>query len=367
MRDEGVVESKREKSNLSRSAGGDEFGRAVSRIAVAQICESVGFESFNESALDALADIAVRYLRDLGRSASFNTNLAGRTESNVFDIIRGLEDLGDSTGFLGASGDSVCLAKSGTVRGIIEYVESAEEVPFVQPVPNFPIVRKPSGIPSFVQMGETPAFKHVPVWLPAFPDPHTYIHTPMWNERKTDPRADKIELARQRRKAESSLLNLQQRIMCNGSAVASTSANLDNGFVAGESKNPYLAAPLNAGEKDVSKIVMPSKLLEEGRENKHASSLLETFAPAIEAIKDGFSEFGNGAATSVPEKRLAVCLNFKSARKTFLGESPDLSLLNKGGQASSWFGRDEDRDDKKRRAELIIRQSMDNPQDLTQL
>lgn len=367
MRDEGVVESKKENSHLSRRAGGDEFGRAVSRIAVAQICESVGFESFNESALDALADIAVRYLRDLGRAASFNSNLAGRTECNVFDIIRGLEDLSASTGFSGASGESVCLAESGTIRGVIEYVESAEEVPFVQPVPNFPIVRKPSGIPSFVQMGETPTFKHVPAWLPAFPDPHTYIHTPMWNERKTDPRADKIELARQRRKAESSLLNLQQRIMCNGLAVASTSAKLDNGFVEGESKNPFLAAPLKAGEKDVSTIVMPSKLLEEGHGNKHAS-LLETFAPAIEAIKDGVSEFGDGAGTSVPEKRLAVRLNFKSARKTFLGESPDLSLLNKGGQASSsWFGRDEDRDDKKRRAELIIRQSMDNPQELTQL
>ncbi|WOH06098.1 hypothetical protein DCAR_0625521 [Daucus carota subsp. sativus] len=366
MRDEGVVEIKREKSNLSRRAGGDEFGRAVSRIAVAQICESVGFESFNESALDALADIAVRYLRDLGRSASFNTNLAGRTETNVFDIIRGLEDLSASTGFLGASGDSVCLAESGTVRGIIEYVETAEEVPFVQPVPNFPIVKKPSRIPSFVQMGETPAFKHVPAWLPAFPDPHTYIHTPMWNERKTDPRADKIELARQRRKAESSLLNLQQRIMCNGSAVASTSTKLDNGFVAGESKNPYLAAPFKAGEKDVSTIVMPSKLSEEGRENKHVS-LLETFAPAIEAIKEGISEFGDGAGTSIPDKRLAVRLNFKTARKAFLCESPDLSLLKKGGQASFWFGRDEDRDDKKRRAELIIRQSMENPMDLTQL
>lgn len=366
MRDEGVVKSKREKINLNRRAGGDEFGRAISKIAVAQICESVGFESFNESALDALADIAVRYLRDLGRSASFHTNLAGRTESNVFDIIRGLEDLGASTGFSGASEESVCVAESGTVRGIIEYVESAEEVPFVQPVPNFPIVRKPSGIPSFVQMGETPAFKHVPVWLPAFPDPHTYIHTSMWNERKTDPRADKIELARQRRKAESSLLSLQQRLMCNGLAVASTSANLDNGFQAGESKNPYLAAPLQAGEKGVSTIVMPTKLVEEGHKDKHAS-LLETFAPAIEAIKDGFSEFGDGTETSTLDKRLAVRLNFKSARKTFLGESPDLSLLNKDGQASSWFGRDEDRDDKKRRAELIIRQSMDNPQELTQL
>lgn len=366
MSDGGKVESKREKYNVTKRSGGEEFGRAVSKIAVAQICENVGFESFNESALDALADIAVRYLRDLGKSASFHANLAGRTESNVFDIIQGMEDLGASTGYVGASEDNGCSTDSGTVRGIVEYVESAEEIPFAQPVPKFPVIKKPSATPSFVQMGETPVFKHVPAWLPAFPDPHTYIHSPMWNERVTDPRADKIELARQRRKAESSLLNLQQRLMCNGSALASSATNLDNGFQVTESKCPFLAAPLQAGEKDVSPIVLPAKLLDEGTVDKHAS-LLETFAPAIEAVKDGFSEFGDGEEAIISDKRLAVRLNFKTGRKTFLGEPLDLSIRNKGRQTSSWFGRDDERDDKKRRAELILRHSTENPQELTQL
>ncbi|PWA94952.1 Bromodomain transcription factor [Artemisia annua] len=59
----------------------------------------------------------------------------------------------------------------------------------------------------------------------AFPDPHTYVHTPVWNERTSDPRADKVELARQKRKAESSLLSLQKRLLNSGSGVgvASTS------------------------------------------------------------------------------------------------------------------------------------------------
>ena len=46
----------------------------------------------------------------------------------------------------------------------------------------------------------------------------------------------------------------------------------------------------------------------------------------------------------------------------------DLSLQKKGVEGpSNWFGRDEERDDKKRRAEYILRQSMENPQELTQL
>lgn len=153
---------------------------------MAQIYESIGFESFNESTLDALADIAVQYLRDLGKSASFHANLTARTEACVFDIIQGPGDFG-------ASEDSDCLTDSGTVSGIIEYVELAEEILFAQPLPNLPVIRKQIATPSFALMRETPVFEHVPCWLPAFPDPHTYIHSPMWNERATDPCLDKID------------------------------------------------------------------------------------------------------------------------------------------------------------------------------
>lgn len=365
MSDGGKVESKREKERGSE----DEYGRAVAKISVAQVCERVGFESFNESALQALSDIAVRYLSDLGKTASFYANLAGRSECNVFDVIQGLEDLGSSTGFSGGSEISECLIGSGMVKGIIEYVETAEEIPFAQPVVHFPMLRERKMTPSFDQMGETPVFKHVPAWLPAFPDPHTYVHSPMWNERVTDPRADKIELVRQRRKAESSLLSLQQRLVCNGSTVASTSANPTDGgnkIEFAESSNPFLAMPLQAGEKDVSPVVVPKKLLDEAIVENHVS-LLDTFTPAIEAMKGGVCDSGDGSGKISQDKRPAVHLKFKTGRKD-IGESLDLRLKNKGsGKTAAWFGRDEEKDDKKRRAELILRHSMENPQELTQL
>lgn len=374
MSDGGKAESPREiedvigNSPAVTRAGPNEFGRAIYRIAVAQICQSVGFESFNESALESLTDIAVRYLCDLAKTSSSNANMAGRTECNVFDIIQGMEDLALLRGFPGASEACHCSVDSGVAREMMDYVESAEEIPFAHPVPHFPVVRARKPIPSFSRMGETSGVKHIPDWLPAFPDPHTYIHSPVWNERVTDPRVDKIELARQRRKAERSLLSLQQRLVSNGAATASTSVEPHDTRVEFDgSVNPFLAKPLQVGEKDVSSVVLPAKLTNEAQRENPPVSLLETFAPAIEAMKDGPSESGSHAENILPEKRPAVCLEFKTGKRV-LGDSLDLRLRNRAsGKTSSWFGQNDEKDDKKRRAEFILRQSIENQQELTQL
>lgn len=352
----------------------DEFGRAIAKVAVAQICEHVGFQGCNDSALESLADIAIRYVRDLGKTTKFYANVANRTECNVFDIIQVLEDLGSSTGFPGGSEACSSLAGSGAMKEIMEYVEVIEEIPFAQSVPpTFPIVRNRKLTPSFVQMGEIPEFKHVPEWLPAFPDPHTYIHSPVWNERTSDPRSDKVELARQRRKAESSLLSLQKRLLSSGSAVTSTS-EVANGskksrflVVAAESEKPLLASTaLEGGEGDLSSVDLPSKHVNEPDMENHVS-VLETFAPVIEAMNGRVSESGENGEREFADKRPAVRLNFNNGRK-MIGDSLDLRLWNRGtGRISSWFGRDDVMDDKKRRAEYILRQSMENPLDLPQL
>ncbi|XP_059646844.1 transcription initiation factor TFIID subunit 8-like [Cornus florida] len=346
MSDGCKVGSKRENENgigASERATAVQFGRAVAKIAVAQICESVGFESFHESALEALSDIALQYLRDLGKTANFYANLAGRTDCSVFDVLQGLEDINSLKPSLVASEASHCLAGSGTVREIVEYMESAEEIPIAQPVPHFPVIRDRRMTPSFMQMGEMPAFKHIPAWLPAFPDPHAYVHTPMWNERMTDPRADKVELARQQRKAERSLLSLQQRLVWNGLAVPSTLADVGNDGKAlqvAETKIPFLT--------------------------ENHFSVVEAFAPAIEAVK-GFHDAGDSDKRVLPDKIPSVHLKFKTGKK-IIGASLDLSLQYKGsGRTACWIGRDDERDDKKRRAEFILRQSMENPQELTQL
>ena len=210
----------------------------------------------------------------------------------------------------------------------------------------------------------------------------------MWNERKTDPREDKIEQARQRRKAERSLLSLQQRLLCNGEASSSGGASAAVALAGGndgkgmlllqgnetDQSNPFLEPPIQPGqgEKDVSvsQVVLPSRFSDELAKgnNNDGSSLLDAFAPAIEAVKGGaWMDGEDERGQLLPETRPAVNFKLRSGKK-FLGQSWDVRLQKKGsGRPAYWLGREEERDDKKRRAEFILRQSMENPQELTQL
>ncbi|KAK7392466.1 hypothetical protein VNO78_20905 [Psophocarpus tetragonolobus] len=342
-----------------RASPGD-FGRSASRLAVAQLCHASGFHAATPSALDAFADVAIRYLLDLGRTAESHANHAGRSQCTIFDAIRGFEDLDAPRAFSGAGG----------VREIINFVQSADEIPFVQPIPRFPVIQERRRIPSFDQMGETPPSKHIPAWLPALPDPHTYIHTPVWDERVSDPREDKIEQARQRRKAERSLLSLQKRLLLrNGSveAKATTSASpdsapLDPQGVANDDKEV---------DKDAEKAVKVSVLDEGGSDGKRVS-VLEAFGPAIEMLGcAGLCEEDDGLGerdrSELPAVRPTVHFKFRTGKK-FIGESLDMRIRKKdASRMAALAGREDERDDKKRRAEYILKQSMENPQELTLL
>lgn len=355
------VDSGSNSSKQRKQTGGDDFGRAVSRIAAAQICEITGFQSSHRSALDALADIAIRYICSLGKSAHFYTNLSGRTDSNVFDLIQGLEDLaGSSQGFTGASDVNRCLVSSGAVRDISQFVSTSEEVPFPRSIPRFPVVHSSKRTPSFAQRGETPPLKNVPDWLPAFPDPHTYVHTAVWNERTTDRRADKLEQARQRRRAERSLLSLQQRITLAGAdeSVLADNVNDVKGKHATE-PNPFLVPPVPYGAKQVTSVDIPKY-----DSSRKRLSVLETFAPAIEAAKTGSLNFGVNERRPLPSKRAPVHFRIGVDKKSIAVPLDSGSL---GNRSDSWFLKDDQKDDKKRRAEMILKEAMENPQELIQL
>ncbi|KAG6528925.1 transcription initiation factor TFIID subunit 8-like [Zingiber officinale] len=382
---DGGKESERDHESRSKKdqppAGCDEFGRAVAKVAVAQICESVGLEGCNLSAIDAFSEVVVRYIYDLGKSARSYANLAGRADCNVFDVIQSLEDLSAPLGFSGASDIHHCLVGSSVAREITQYVNTVDEVPFAKPIPKFPISRLPKSSPSFAQAGLEPAGKHIPDWLPRFPDPHTYVHTPVWNKRATDAKADKIEQARQRRKAERSLLGLQQRLASNAAAGFQPINDDDTGKgkqVVASTSNPFLAPPLTFTEKEVSEVVIPcemdegKKLLDEGKklsdEGKKLSdedkklTAVETFAPIIEAVKSGSLDLDlsekKPLLTSRPTVHFKIGVDKKSIASSLIAMNP---------RKDAWPFRDEEKDDKKKRAEMILREAMEKPHDLAQL
>lgn len=357
----------------------DEFGRATAKIAVAQLCDAVGFHCVKDSALESFTGLAIKYLVDLGRTAEFHANLAGRSQCSVFDLILALEDLEAPQGF---------SSNGGGMREIMNYVESAPEIPFSHPIPQFPVIREMRIIPSFTQIGETPPAKHIPHWLPALPDPHTYIHTPMWDERVSDPRDDKIEQARQRRKAERSLLSLQKRLLLcnrnnrNGSVETSTTTTTTITPATTTTTTSAVPAPVvitttgvgsdpEGVDKDVSPIDLPSRL--SGVRGGNRVSVLEAFAPAIEMLGSGGGlcddDDGFEGRTVLPAAvRPTVHFKFRIGKK-LIGESFDDRHQKKDASraAAALAAREDERDDKKRRAEYILRQSMENPQELTLL
>ncbi|XWS55854.1 hypothetical protein CRYUN_Cryun09bG0035600 [Craigia yunnanensis] len=105
------------------------------------------------------------------------------------------------------------------------------------------------------------------------------------------------------------------------------------------------------------------KIQEVGMSKGIHVSVLQAFAPAIEAMKGGSSDELDGEKTLLPEKRPAVHFKFRTGKK-ILGELLDLSLQKKGERSTTFLLRDEERNDKKRRSEFFLRQSTEYPMEL---
>ncbi|KAI4352447.1 hypothetical protein L6164_006697 [Bauhinia variegata] len=283
-----------EQPNTRRKLGGEDFAQAIAKVAVAQVCESKGFQSVQQSALETLSDVVVRYIWSIGKSAHCHANFAGRAECNVFDIIQGLEDLASTQGFSGASDIDHCLGSSSIVQDISEFVNESEQIPFAYSIPQFPVVKDRVLTMSFSQMGKEPPEEHIPAWLPAFPDPQTFAQSPTWDGRGMEPHAAKIEHEREDGKGEQCLLNFQRPLV---SSMFRKSTFIDQ--TAAKEKavaveiNPFFAAPLQLGDKEVSSVALAKLSNDVASENpivenfvEHKStSVEETSTPTIEAMK----------------------------------------------------------------------------------
>lgn len=357
--------------------GGDDYARAIAKIAVAQVCESEGFQAFQQSALEALSDVVARYILNVGKSAHCHANLSGRTECHAFDVIQGLEDMGSVQGFAGASDVDHCLESSGVIREIVHFVNDAEPVMFAHPIPQFPVVKERVPNPSFLQKGEEPPGEHIPAWLPAFPDLQTYSESPVVNGRGTEPRAVKFDQERENGKGEWPAMNFQQQMVSN---MFEKSALIDPADakakrVAAEG-NPFLAAPLKIEDKEVASVPPPAKLFnDEALDNPVVENLvenepisaLETFAPAIEAMKstscDSKEDQTKFCANEKPTVRFKIGIKNKLLGKS-IGLIPQKEEHEK---TLPWFAMEDEKDDRKRRAEKILRESLENPDQLVQL
>ncbi|KAL3640202.1 hypothetical protein CASFOL_015170 [Castilleja foliolosa] len=329
--------SKKRRKNKS---GPDEFAQAIARIAAAQVCEGLGFQGFHQSALDTLADVGVKYIREIGRTASSCANLANRSECNMLDVIQGLEDLGSGQGFSGASDVDHAFSESGVVKDIVRYVGKSDETPFAYLIPVFPVVKERVLNPSFVQLGENLPNEHVPGWLPKFPDSDTYLNV-------KEPETNKIQpVDEPRRKS----VNFQQKLISNGFEAGVIEQGYGSKTQRAEKNNPFLAPPLQYGEKEVSLPVLPDKFLDSVSDNyrKSNEAVLEN---NIIMVEPSLTMSG----PCEPEDRERILLNGRPGIEIKFGNCK--KLLESTEKVSVWFGDDDNNDVNemtKRKADKIL-------------
>ncbi|XP_076891588.1 uncharacterized protein LOC143543040 [Bidens hawaiensis] len=313
------------------SSRGTEFAQALVRIAVAQICETVGLQGFQQSALEALSDIACKYIQDIGRLSNFYASLAGRTESSVFDIVHGLEDLGLSQGFIGGSDLDHCLSESGIIKEITRYIGESEEVGFAYTVP-FPVVKEREAKPSFFHSAESPPVdNNNPPWLPCFPYPETYTSLSSGSIEQTETKEAKVDQDPKRNNGKEQV------------------------------NNPFLVSAFEYGNKKVSLVSLPARFVEEDVARNHSLwaehvSSLSTFGRVVKEFESCDLDTYEGSKEIGLEGRPAVRLKFNTRKKSSATGNKHRTIGNT--QSMSWFAVDDY--DEKTTKEKIEKDSFEN-------
>ncbi|KAE8802350.1 transcription initiation factor TFIID subunit 8-like [Hordeum vulgare] len=295
--------------------GSDEFGRAAARAAVARTLQAAGFASGSSSAVDALADVMLRYLRLLGGAANAHANHAGRASPNELDVVQFLEETGEAyQGFEGASSTRRgCLLSSGVVRDLVAFADAARDGPTSasQRLPRFPVQHAPPSPPSaasFAALGKGTGMGHVPAWLPAFPEPRTCAMAAEEEPgEKVGGRAvDEVEQVCRERNAGKSLLGLQRQLALAGGDGICKGDELN---MAGIKSNPFLDSALCCGVKEVPVVAMPNL----GKKR----SVLESFAPAFTGseVEGKDQGQGRGRKRMVPKERPPVYFKIGTDRR----------------------------------------------------
>uniref|UniRef100_A0A6M2FAM9 Bromodomain associated domain-containing protein n=1 Tax=Populus davidiana TaxID=266767 RepID=A0A6M2FAM9_9ROSI len=167
-----------------------DYAFKITKTAVSQICQSVGFKCTQLSALETLTHIATLYLQTLAKTAVSYSNASNRTQSNIFDIINSLHDMSSVQGFTGGStlhcsSSGIGLLRSAVFKDIKSFVEFSDEIPFAKPIPrgNSISLRRNSISLEIDELDSRGL--HIPRWLPRFPDESSYKNCgERWEKRR---------------------------------------------------------------------------------------------------------------------------------------------------------------------------------------
>ena len=71
-------------------SGARDYARQAARAAALHLADSAGFDLAQQSCVEILADLLLRYVQEVGAGSHAYAELAGRSETNPVDVVRGL-------------------------------------------------------------------------------------------------------------------------------------------------------------------------------------------------------------------------------------------------------------------------------------
>lgn len=101
----------------------DDFARNILKVAMAQICQNLGWHAVQTSPMNILVDILQRYMSTLAKITHQYAEHYNRNEPNLNDVAMAFQELGIS------------------ISELEDYVNNVEPVPFAHPIPKFPVAR----------------------------------------------------------------------------------------------------------------------------------------------------------------------------------------------------------------------------------
>lgn len=141
-----------------------DYSRACLRIAVAQICQHLGWNSIHNTPLELLTDVLERYLLQLGKTTHRYSELFGRTEARIEDVFNAFTDMGMQ------------------VHELEDYIKHVEPLPFAKETVAFPAPQQndlkfPN--PESKEVQQRKVFEYIPEHLP-------YMHPELNEEEPED-------------------------------------------------------------------------------------------------------------------------------------------------------------------------------------
>uniref|UniRef100_A0A182N1K8 PHD-type domain-containing protein n=1 Tax=Anopheles dirus TaxID=7168 RepID=A0A182N1K8_9DIPT len=126
-----------------------QYAQSVLKVAIAQICQTIGWHSTHASTMDLLIDVTQHFLREISRIMHAYCELYNRSEANLDDLALAYKEVGIN------------------MDELMEYIQFVDPIPMPLEVPRFPLPKE-SNL-NFLKPGSREVLMrpvHIPEYMP---------------------------------------------------------------------------------------------------------------------------------------------------------------------------------------------------------